>query len=122
MKTPSRPVFFLILAACTAAVLAWNFPLSRDMVYRYRHGLAAGAKSVTVNFVKDGERVRSAVFFYDRGEGRGPASQDHSVRLSPGKYDAVFVFEYSDGRRVETSVPVGITRTRYSYTFDVEVK
>jgi hypothetical protein len=113
-------MFMLVLAAGVAGIFAWNFPASRDFTCRFRQGLGIDLRSLTVNFMRDGGLVRGTTYFYDRGPGKGPVSQDHKVRLPPGGgYSAVFVFNYSNGDRRELSVPVIVERFRYAYTLDL---
>jgi hypothetical protein len=114
-----RAFLFLFLFLTVGAYVAWSFPLERSFVYRYRHGLGAGLKSAAVSFTQGGALVRGAVFMYGRGPDKGPASQDHAVRLAPGRYDAVFVLEYLSGDRKEISLPVVVERLSRDYTLDL---
>ena len=115
----SRAVFIAFLLASVAVIMGWSFPLERSFTYRYRHGLGIGLASAAVSFAQGGARVRGATFMYNRGPDKGPASQDHAVRLAPGRYDAVFVLEYLGGARREITVPVTVARFSREYTIDV---
>lgn len=118
----SRVVLLALLLLPVAALFAWSFPAERSFTYRYRHGLGIGLQSASVHFSQGGTRVRGATFMYGRGIDKGPASQDHLVRLAPGSYDAVFVLEFLDGRRREITVPVTVARFETRYTLDVAEK
>jgi hypothetical protein len=115
----SRALFVAFLAASLLLFGVFRFPASRHFTYRYRHGLAVGAAGATVSFVRGGELARSATFRYNREAGKGPVSQDHEVRLAPGRYDAVFVIEYNDGTRRELSVPITVSGLKFEYTLDI---
>ena len=115
-------MFLALLVVPVALYLGWSFPFARTMTYRFRHDLGIELASAAVNFTQHGTLVRGTTFMYHRGPDKGPASQDHEVRLAPGPYDAVFVLEYLNGDRKEFTVPVTVSRFAFGYTIDLDEK
>jgi len=110
----------VILALGVLAIFAWNFPAHREFTYRFRHGAGIDLETVTVNFEKEGEAYNNTVFYYNRGPGKGPVSQDHTHRLPPGNYTVSFKLKYTDGGMENSKYSVIIERLKFHYTLDIE--
>ena len=119
----NRIIFVTFLVLSVFAIFGWNFPVTRDMTYRFRHGIAENVKSLSVTYMRDDAPERTTEFFYqDRGAGRGPASQDHGVRLRPGRYLVKFDFKYRPDDFKGFEVWLDVRRFSLDYTLDIDQK